>query len=496
MAALLAVGVLSWWWPSFLNWGATTGGLIAIWLMYMLADVAAGRSSVRGNPLHLAILGVAMVVVHHVGVFQVSDQVHKMGGAMDLSMVFCFALLALGIMLAQNLLSRWRFRGVALAVLGALLAVSSAVVSAVPKASPIVQTLTLTGMAGVAIMGLSLSLLAPSLRRRRGGLFLVAILLGLPALGTTIALAIMQPLALLGGGAVVATAMLMLLTFGRRPAGIFTMGRAFYGTLLVLFAGVMTWAAWSHFKPLMQWAGPLGLGEQTLARLSARDSGLVYLAVATGQIGLGWFVLVWAVGMAWLLHRAKRCRPRPVRTALALTAAFLCLGAMLAPGGLFLPAVLLVCSLTWGILPDMIGARLPRRGGWVVVLAAASTLMILGLMNDDSLFMWASFAFGGADGVLHGLAGLSLTMVLLWQLGQRSLKVGLLVALVAISMGGMAELVQKIFGRDAEWSDFLAHSIGGTISLILYLHAYMSRWAESREVTNKMLRLRQHARVD
>ncbi|HYC67114.1 VanZ family protein [Brevundimonas sp.] len=80
--------------------------------------------------------------------------------------------------------------------------------------------------------------------------------------------------------------------------------------------------------------------------------------------------------------------------------------------------------------------------------------------------------FGGAEaasGVSDKVAHFAVFGLILWSFGvlfRRLPRLG--AALLAIGLGGMVEVVQGMVGRDADWLDLAADSLGVTAALLLW----------------------------
>jgi len=263
------------------------------------------------------------------------------------------------------------------------------------------------------------------------------------------------------------------------------------GALAVAVAAVLSLADWvrqalvgliSHAAE----ATMFGSGECALGHLSAADSGLAVLAGMVGWFGAAWFVGVLAICILWLLFHARRGRHGDRGRAVVWSISAGCTAAaLIAPGGLFIPATALAASLVLGLLPAMLGRPGPRRPGVVLLAAVAAMLVLLGLAPDDGLFRWSLGQVGRSDSMLHLAVGLLTAMLLAWQMGSRRVWLGLLAIVLAGMLGGAAEVMQLIFSeRTAELRDWRHHAMGAAAAVGPYLLVMLARWCESPDARN------------
>jgi len=108
-AGVMIVGMLTWWWPGYRAWGALAASILGVFALWLLLQIVSGKNSVPGYPVHLVLLVPALILTYHLGATGLGmhrGQRSVLGGAMNLSMIFHFVLLAGGIFLSQSLPSQ------------------------------------------------------------------------------------------------------------------------------------------------------------------------------------------------------------------------------------------------------------------------------------------------------------------------------------------------------------------------------------------------------
>ncbi|HAU38581.1 MAG TPA: hypothetical protein DCX07_12800, partial [Phycisphaerales bacterium] len=207
LTGVVTIGMLSWWWPSFEAWGSLVGGLLAVFTLWVLWRVVVGDRAVPGHPLHLAMAAPAVILVVHLvrGIANRHENPAGLSSAMDASMIFQFAVLALGVMLSQSLLPKATEHASVLSVCGGAMILGSLAAIFLADPGPVRSALALLGFAGIAVWlsplwtrgGAGQLALSPGLRARLRRLCVVLAVLAAGALGA------LSPEAALVTGAVV-----------------------------------------------------------------------------------------------------------------------------------------------------------------------------------------------------------------------------------------------------------------------------------------------------
>jgi hypothetical protein len=228
-------------------------------------------------------------------------------------------------------------------------------------------------------------------------------------------------------------------------------------------------------------SGAWGVGEQAFRQVSAADSGVVVLAATLGWAPAACFVGGLVVLAGCMLRHARAAHGGEQARAIVWTAAAgTAAAALLAPGGLFIPAVVLAFAFVWGLLPAMLGRQDSPRSGLYLLAAAAGLICLLGVVRQEGLLAWVTAAFGVGDTFVHVVCSLLLTLLLAWTLGSRRLGLGLLAIALVVVGGAMGEVIQELFtSRGGELRDWVNDLIGCAIATPLYLLCLGARWCES-----------------
>jgi hypothetical protein len=483
--------MLLWWLPGYPAWGALTAALVTIWTLWLIWRTNAGDPTVPGHPLHLVLLGPVAVLAWHLGKIALSSEpLHPMAvaGAINMSMIFQLAVLSLGVMLTQSLLPRAAGHFGVLSVCGVAMMGGAAAAITFGRFEAARSPVVLLGFVGACVWLAPLwgvlrpdkpeQLLHP-LRRR--GLSLACA--GVAAVGAGALTWAAPHEALLAAGVIGAVVFIAGLVFRRGRILLLAAG----GGVTILTATVARLARSSLMS--LEWVPDrlFGRGEEAFREVFGGDSGLAVLAGAVGFFGLLWFIAGLAACTVWLMWQARRGRRGDQRRAIIWTAATaLASCAMLAPGGLFSPAVTLAVAFTWGLLPSMLGCRRRARSGAALVAALVVLMVLQGLSRRSGLFAWSAGAYGWGDQLLHWTVGFTLAMVLSWYMGVRRAWLGLLGIVLAVLGGGAGELAQNLASiRGGELGDWLAHSLGAAAAAPLYFLAIGSRWCESPDAKPK-----------
>jgi len=501
LAGVVVFGMLMWWWPGFRAWGAMASGLLVIWMLWLFWRIVAADRTVPGHVLHVALIGPVVILACHLVADGLAGGPGELSlrGALDASMIFHIALISLGVMLAQSLLSEAAWLDGLLSICA--LAMMGGTAAAITWGRPgVVQSsVTLLGFAGVGVW------LTP-LWRARGGtdaqagpaddtdgeppcaeesgeaasrgrskrlarLFVAAVA---AAIGCAAGPAEAMLVAAVVGVVLIASAVIFT---GRRIVRL-VIGTALVGVAIVC---ISLGGAGMSLPPIGP-AGAVGIGEQAFADLGASSSGATILARTVGWLGLGWMAAIMAAGTVRMLIAARKDPTVHLGRMLTWTAATgVATLSFLAPGGLFVPAASLALVLTWGMLPAMLGWRCTVRSGYALLGALGCLLVLLGLAAGEGMVTWVAFSFAGSgDKVLHALTGFFLALLTAWLIGSRRFWLGMLGIVAAGLAGGVAEGVQGIVSsRNADMADWLGHAIGCGAAIVPYALCVGSRWCES-----------------
>jgi len=492
LAGVVIVGTLSLWYPGYRLWGALTAAVGLVTVLWFVMRTHAADRTVPGHPFHAALLGPAGVLLWHLGRASLTgagDDPLAVCNALNTSMIFQLGLLSLAVMLAQSLLPRAAGHFLVLSACGAAMMGGTAAAIVWGHGEAVRGAIALLGFAGVCVWlsplwvsgGRQRAAQPPGpLRRLDLRIFYAAV-----GAGGAAALAFIAPQeALLAGGLAGATVFLGGLVFPR--------GRS----VLLVGGGCATVAAVVAARlvgcPAMSlgWLPDsfLGRGEQAFRILSASDSGLAILAGTVGWCGLVWLLVGLAASIVCLMWRVRASSAAEQARAMVWTLAVAMLScALLAPAGLYIPAVTIAAAFAWGLLPSML-AREARHRSAAFLLGPVIVLMIMqALVRKGGLLEWCAMAYGWEAWALHVCTGFFLALSLSWYLGATSARLGLLAVAVTIAAGGAGELLQGFMpGRGSELADWLAHSAGAIAAIPLYLLAVGSRWCESPDARAKL----------
>ena len=491
LTGMMILGMMAWWWPGYRSWGSAVAALTLVLGLWLAARIVAGDRGVPGHPIHLVVLVPAGIMVLHLARDILAARPATFGsleGALDISQIYWLGLLSLGVLLTQSLLPPAASHTVVLGVAGAAMMLGPAAAILAGPAAPIRTALALLGFAGV---GVWLTMLwrpggrgdpngpagGPTPHRLLGG---VCVLVAAVAAG---ALAISAPLqALLVAGIVAATLLAAGLALPARRVVLLLAG----GALAAGAAGALTLVHWVRqaFVELLSQAAqatPLGLGEGALSQTSAADSGLAMLVGLVGWVGAAWFIGGLGACVVWMLFHARRGHQADQGRAIVWSASALCAAAaLIAPGGLFVPATALAAAFVFGLLPVMLGRPERSRPGLLLLAAIGAMMVLLGLVPKTGLFTWSLGHFGQSDTILHVAMGFLTAMLLAWQLGTRRIWLGMAGIAIAALLGGPAEVMQYLVSdRSAELRDWLHHAMGSAAAVGPYLLCMLARGSES-----------------
>lgn len=489
LAGVYVVGMLCWWWPSYRAWGAWMTAMLALWALWVLWQTHTGDRTVPAHPFCLALTVPLLLLCWHVtrtglGIAApTADASQELAGALNISVLWHMALLVVGILLTQSLLPRAAEHAAVLCVCGLAMTAGAAAAAAWAPEAPVRGALSLVGLAGIAVWLTALwgppsRAADPAMPRRFRRIGCV----GVAVVGAVALSAAAPGEALLAGGCAGAALVMTGLLFARHRALLLAVGG-----LLVVAAAVG--GAWVRPDVLaVRWLPEtwLGVGEAAFATVGAADSGRMVLGRMTGRVGLGCLLaggLVALAGLLWAARRRAQTADSDVGRAVTWTVAtVLASGAALAPAGSFLPLVTLAVSLTWGLLPAMLGRPSPARSGWPVVMGIFVLLGLLGAARRTGLLAWGTSMFGVGDTFQHAIAGFLAAVMLAWMLGTRHVAGGLIGIALAAAMGAAGEVLQGAFtARAMELGDAAAHAVGAVSAGVPYLLAIGARGCESSE---------------
>jgi hypothetical protein len=388
-------------------------------------------------------------------------------GALDLSAIYQFALIALVGMLSQELFASLRARGVPTFLAGAGMVIGALAAALWGKATPVQPPMTLLAFSGV---GLWAAILysggyrppkaagpgpPPPHAMHRAAVASCVVLCGalwflFPAQGVLAA-------ALLGGAAWLGA--ICLGGTRLRAAAIALAALALAAACLVAGMERVTHSI-SRLGETLGGGAALGIGEEAYAGPWESNLGPRLVALQIGWGGLAWLGAGLLAAGVLALRRAKAAG-EGAATVLRLWSAGLAMAALFSSSGLFVPAVSLAVGFTWGYLQAP-GARPGHPwSGWVFLALLTALMFLLALAPAVGLLEWACDAYGMRDDFLHVVCGMLFTAVLAWQLGSRKIWKGLVGVGLAVAAGGAGELAQYFLTatRNAEWGDFLLRGL-------------------------------------
>ncbi|MBN1942885.1 MAG: hypothetical protein JW849_06280 [Phycisphaerae bacterium] len=407
-------------------WACLTVFWLLAWAVWMFSAMMRGQRDIPGNLVHVALLGVALLFACHLARYMVDrsqQPTTTMDGELDASMLFHAALLSLGVFLAQSYLGDGDHKRLT-RLCGGAIVLGSAGAIFVPLAPGARDAHVITLLAGLFIFA------APRWTKRPRGLFWSS-----TARASLLLLAAVCMLVMLG--------------------------------LTILWWNVSGTPVWRTPQGLIGW------GESAFSAVSGASSGSSVLAVTTGWLGWGVFV----VGLTVALGRAF-VRGRWNRTEFFwIIAAAMSTLAILAPGGYFLPLVAVTFALSWGLLPRVCGLPTLRISGLFMVGTMLVIATLLGVTRKVGLLVTISHVFDLNDKQTHGIFGFLLAVVAAWWLGARRDWLGAIGLVAAALIGGLGELAQRIvgLGRAPELADWRAHAFGAALAAALTALCFVTR---------------------
>ncbi len=154
LACVIIFGVFTWWWPEYRSWGALSAGLIIVFVLWLLERIVASERLVPGHPIHIVLLVPAVILTIHAvrdGITRDDSGPLGFGGALDITMLYQFALVSLGVMVTQSLMPRAARHAAVLALCGIAMMGGTAVALASQKTAGIASSLSLIGFGGVGV---------------------------------------------------------------------------------------------------------------------------------------------------------------------------------------------------------------------------------------------------------------------------------------------------------------------------------------------------------
>ena len=480
LVVVIVAGMLNWWLPGYRIWGALVVGVLAVWTLWLCRGIVSGDRKSSWQPAYLALVAPALVLIYHAsrnGLGAGQQSPCGLAGALNMSLLFQFWLLATGVLICQELLSAMPQAALVLSICGAAMMSGPVMAMRFGQASEPMSSLALVAYAGAAVWVAPLwcgnahgSARPHALASRPLRMAVIGV-----AAAACATLAVLAPLQAVVSVAVVAAALILAGLTGA-PSRTIVLA---VGAGLAVLAGVAlaVWPAWPEI-PLAA-SGMLGRGEQAFADLPATQTGVAVLASTTGWLGLSWTIAVAVISLGFLLARRSGA-PARGRHIVWTIAAALSGCSLLAGGGMSIPSVTLAVCFTWGLLPSMAGWNPRRVSGLFVAVAMVALILLLGLSRLGGLISWVTGALGGSDAEMHIFAGFFTALAACWLAGARKLVWGLLAAVVAALAGAGGELLQEALSdRIASWSDWIAHLEGCAGGAALYLLCMSARWCES-----------------
>jgi len=448
-----------------------TVGLLSAWLLWRNAR---DEIEVPAHALHPFLILPALIGLGHLLAGIRADpqrgRIELLADA-NADVVVRLMILSLGVMLVQDVLSRvrdlrWPLMGLGLTIaVGCVLRLHSSPAAA---GSP---ALTLSGLAGVGILLAPCCLPAwptPARWSERWGLLERAI----PVLGILPGAALAA--VLVTGEIPTATAAAVAVGGSFLLSGVFLRGyRAVLlsGGLMLALGGAAAFDRLGWPVTAGTWTFPLLGGGGAHVALSADLSGVQVLSLSGGWLALACVVCGMLAALVRSLYASRRAA-RGDQARSALWSAVLALSgcALLAEGGLAIPAVAAVAAITWGLTPHMMAHHVRRFHGWSAMVVFAAVLGVLGLGQQLADSPSARPPMSVGDGLMHFLCAFACTAVVYWQLRCRRWWHGLVATVLIASLLALAEPLQERFSqRSFEWSDLTWNLLGAAAALGAFL---------------------------
>ncbi len=487
LLAVLAAGVWAWWSPGYGGWGGLVVGTLAVWALWLPWRTHVGETRVPANPWHLAMLLPLLLLLGHYArglLGREGPGGPALQGAVEASLITQLLLVSLGVLLVQTLLRPSLAMPAALFVLGGGMVAGGLMGLAWRNLAPAAESLALLGLAGAWMMAAVLwGAGRPPLPHRH--VWARRLLSILPAVAAGAILwthrCSVGPGLVFGGGALVLAAV---------GAGACRVRCGVAGAVMLL-GGLVVWYAARASCPT--WGdlpfSVLGQGERGLGEALLRFGGLEVLVRATGWLGAGALLGILAGGLVWAMRIEHRPGepPRVLLSVLWAGGTATATGAVLAPGGLAIPALAAAAMLAWGAFPHVTGRTVRRYPGGIVLGLLLTLLLVLGAGRRVGLIYWIADEFQRSDNLLHAAGGFIVALAGAWVLGARRMWIGLAVIAAVALLGGLAEYIQAraVGWRSGEADDWAAHALGAALALLPYLLAMAARWYESPHAVDR-----------
>ncbi|MBT3199068.1 MAG: hypothetical protein HN350_04040 [Phycisphaerales bacterium] len=507
---VVLAGLLTWWWPDYVAWGALIGGLLITLLLWLCWRTLSVIRTVPGHPIYMVLLIPAAVLTYHLSLTGLAVRTSDAGlvnGSLNASMLFHLAMLALAVMLSQSLLPKVITHASLVRICGAAMIGGGILAGLSPNTQPVMRAMGLIGYAGVAVW--LEPMWRPAISNIQQGFapppYYKPVQIGslVIAILASAALAWFAPeaavLAAVGAGVALVTAAVI---FAQRPGKLLITG-----VVLVIGGSIA-----GIFSPMQIQTPSLGgnwfgygehaftqnitSGQQVLGPLSASDTGLVVLCRTIGTPATILTILGLIACLITFMIHARRDHAGDKAKCVAWTiAAMLCTGALLGQAGLFIPTVVLAAGLTWGLAPEAAGRSSKQRPGITILTILAATMMLMGVARATGLVVWSTGSLWtgeGSDKLLHVIFGLMMAMMMAWLMGSKKLIWGLAGISLACLVGGAGEIIQYVTstGRSLEWTDWGAHASGCLAATVPYILCIGARQCESSDAMSRSEQMR------
>lgn len=529
LAAVLITGMLAGWSPGFYNWGVMMTGLAISFTLMLIWRVLCNERGFAGNRIYLPVACVAAVLIGHV-VYTALGRTPAEGGALagslNISMLMQWVLLAMAVLVTQNLMVQTKFLRIVIAACGTGMIVGSLAAIQLGHADEIHDSLALLGFAGAAVMlaplwmeqmqqkppgaevggsaggGMadssehaaaesSVSLWQRRMFRRVWLAMAASIAIVMAILSPDVAFIVLLVLAmvLLLGAAMFAGRRVKLLLMA---VGAVALAAGWWWAAGLISGGDLFPAFRPWLPPRLSEnvslvagdvVGWFGCGEEAFARrgLWAGSAGLSIIAAASGWAGL--LAVTLGLSAAWLVYflQARKAeigdQPRVIAWLLACAC---CTMAMLWRGGLFIPIFTLACAFAWGLTPAMLAVAAPRRKGSSLLIVMICMTILLGLARNDGMLGWSVSRLGGNDKLLHAAVCFLASLTVAWHVGARKHWLAMVGIMAVVAAGGAGEFVQKVAStRSMDLVDWFYDVAGSAAAAAIYLLVVSSRLCES-----------------
>ncbi len=484
LLAMILAAPMALWWPSTEGWTALVVATGLLWLCWLCRRTVAGQTDIPGNRFHLALAGIGVIAcVHLVLGGSQSTGGRSLHGQFDASLVTHICLLALLVVLVQDLWGRVRLRSPGPTLFGSFVlggGLMGLVFSTRPEGKLMLAMMAWTGLA-MLCLPLWRHYVAPAgartpIRWRNRRFWRLT-----PILMAAIALAILCP----AGVPIVTAAVALTLAGGAA----FLPGQRKNFALAGLIAAI---SAATHLASIgwiqhpaypVSMADWFGRGGQALLDVGPWACNFSLLIGAVGWAGALWLVICLGACLLAALLTARTAAPgAQARILLSVLVAQLATITWLSPGGMFTPGVNVVFAVVWAMWPSAVGKPVRRRSGWWMLAVLVLLTLALALVRRMGLLVWVVRMYDRGDGTLHLFTGWIVTQMLLWLLSRR--RFGAVIAMaVTLSAAGLGELAQwKLSSRSAQTSDVLNHAKGAACALVVYLICKACLWCESTDI--------------